>query len=442
MNSFPINTKHKVHLQDFEKINACFEFAKTHLSNIERRSGETYANHCAEVAQTLQEAIYDPSLICVALLHDLLVHDFGETLMKEAPLTENEKDLVRKMYVLRRLHIDSNTEDLEQFFDAFLNDGRVLVLRMAHRLNDVRNLERFEKNLQLQIAKETLHMYTAIAGRIGMHAWRHEMEDSCFFKVYPEVAAEIAKKFEAYKEIDEICLRQTQTFLEKTFKEKGIKCEIDNRVKTYYSTYRKMVFKNRKFDELTDRLAIRMVTDNLEDCYRTLGIVHQTFNPIPGKLKDYIGAPKMNGYQSIHTVIYPLNGVTEQPIEIQIRSKDMHHMCEYGTAAHENYKNYTYRLSTNTTQLDLLRELKNLKEDIKSPKQFEDALREYFQSDHIAVFDHENNLYHLKKTATIEDFVQIAYKREPQHIQQARINGKKSETSAELHDGDIIEAKF
>ncbi|MDP4007935.1 MAG: HD domain-containing protein [Candidatus Peregrinibacteria bacterium] len=439
---FPIITKHRIHLQDFEKINACFEFTKKHLSDINRRSGESYAEHCSEVAQTLQEAIYDPSLICVALLHDLLVHPFGETIMKEAPLTEKEKNLVRKMHILRRLHIDSNTEDLEQFFDAFTNDGEILVLRMAHRLNDVRQLENFEKDLQLQIATETLHMYTAIAGRLSMHTWRHEMEDVCFFKVYPTIADEVSKKFEAYKEIDEICMYQTQALLERKLKEKNIQCEIDNRVKTYYSTYRKMIFKNRQFDKLTDRLAIRIITETLEDCYKVLGIVHQIFNPIPGKLKDYIGAPKINGYQSIHTVIYPLKGVTEEPIEIQIRSKNMHRICEYGTAAHENYKNYTYQLKTNTSQIDLLRELQNLKEGVKSPKQFENALREYFHNDHIAVFDGENNLYHIKNTSTAADFIKTVHKRNHTSTKELRINGKKSEVTIELKDGDIVEAKF
>jgi (p)ppGpp synthase/HD superfamily hydrolase len=424
-------------------VRAALRFANRHLQSIKRRSGEDYAAHGFEVASVLAEQNGNGSaLLSVAVLHDVLVHEKGLELLRVSPLKRKERTLVRKMHGLRRLHIDASTHDLGLVIDAFTEETSLLPLRMAHRVNDVRNIHRFGKRLQRQIAHETLHMYAAIAGRLGMHAWRYEMEDACFRILQPKHVNQLEAKFTECRELDRQSLKQTRRFLERKIREGGITCSTDERIKGLYSTYRKMVIKNRAFHELTDRLAIRIVVPDLMDCYRALAIVHQFMHPIPGKLKDYIGAPKENGYQSIHTVVYPLPGVTEQPIEIQIRTAEMHRACEYGTASHNTYKQSMYALRSNAARVNLFRNLESLRAEARSPKQFEQALRRYFRDDHVAIFDQKNNLYHLKKPSTALDFVFYAHPSRARRLKGVRVNGRTAPINVSLEDGDIVEAQF
>ena len=427
---------------DKAKVLEACRYGKQHLSGLQRRSGESYAQHGCEVATALGEVTRDSSLISVAILHDLLVHPDGDSLLEHSPLTQSERKLVQQLHPLRRLHIDANTEELDRVINAFTADARLLPLRMAHRLNDVRQLARFTEKLKRQIATETLHMYTAIASRLGMHAWRYEMEDVCFRLLQPRIVQQLERKFTAYAALDTTCLRHAKRFLTKKLQEEGIQSSIDGRIKQLYSTYRKMVIKRRRFEELTDRLALRIIVPTTKDCYHALGIVHASFHPIPGKLKDYIGAPKENGYRSIHTVVYPLPGVTEQPIEIQIRTAEMNEECEYGVAKHGEYKNAVYALHSQFSRVNLFRNLQSLREEARSPKQFETALRTYFNDDHIALFDAKNNLYHLKQPVTALDFACHVYGSRCKNLKSVHINGRERPLDTTLHDGDTVQARF
>lgn len=425
-----------------DRIRRAHAFACTQLQTIKRRSGEDYCIHGTEVALTLREITPDTSLLCIALLHDLPVHPQGLQFLKDSPLLPAEQKRVLRMHDLRRLHIDTRTPDLDRMLHAFTDDPRLLLLRMAHRLNDVRHLERFTPTLRRAIARETLHMYAAIAGRLGMEAWRHEMEDRCFRFLHPKLAATVQKAFDVRKEIDTACLRQAKAFLERRLRLQSIECLIEARVKSLYSTYRKMITKNRKFDDMTDRLALRIIVNTDDDCYRVLGTVHRHFHPIPGKLKDYIGLPKENGYRSIHSVIYPLPGITEQPMEIQIRTREMHWQCTVGVASHGTYKTLIPMLSSGPARVDLLRNLQHLRENSVSSKQFEQALRTYFSEQQMAVFDHRNNLYHLRKPATALDFICHVYGKRCRFLKAVRINGRLCDPDAVLHTGDTVQPLF
>jgi len=434
-------------LQDLDtdvrkQLRAAQMYAGEHLSDIRRRSGETYAEHGWEVAQALLEMTGDAALLSAAALHDLLVHPKGDRLLSRSPLSRDARELVKKMHPLRRLHIDANTEDLDRVVSAITEDMRLLPLRMAHRLNDVRHLNRFAPALSRQIANESLHMYTAIAGRLGMHAWRSEMEEICFPQLYGKAANKLQDRFLACRSLDDACLKHAKRFVSTALRKKDIAFSIEGRIKGLYSTYRKMIIKARPFEDMTDRLALRIVVENTEDCYRVLGIVHERLHPIPGKLKDYIGAPKENGYRSIHTVVYPLPGVTEQPIEVQIRTRDMHRECEYGIAAHGEYKSAAYALRAASARVNLFRNLESLREEARSPEQFEKVLRTYFRDDHVAIFDHRNNLYHLHRPATALDFVCHAFPRRLGRLKAVRINGREQHPGTALRDGDIVEAMF
>ena len=441
-----MNTKVSAHSfgpKDQQKINRAFAFLKEHFSDMGRRSGEDYATHSMEVAQTLLEAVPDPKLQLIALMHDLLLHPNGEELLKKAPLTPKEKELIPKLDSLRRLHIDVSTEDLDHVIQVFTADSRLFLIRMAHRLNDVRNLNRFSQPLQKAMAEETLYMYTALAGRLGLHKWRYEMEDICFKFLFPKESQNLTKHFEEYKKSDELCLKHAKSFLETTFKKQGIHSEIVFRIKNLYSTYRKMALKKRKFQDLTDRLALRVLVKSREDCYRVLGVVHERMQPIPGKIKDYIGSPKENGYQSIHTVVYPLPGVFERPIEIQIRTHEMDTECKYGLAAHHSYKKEMYSARKDVSlQKSLFRSLELLKAETREPKEFAQALRSYFRGGKIIVFNDLEQMFHLPLKSTALDFACITIPDKLVYIQYVKVNGRKHWLDTVLQDGDMIEFSF
>ncbi len=421
------------------KVSQCYEFARHNLWKVKRRSGENYFEHGYQVAKTTLEVSADPVMIAVLLLHDLQVLADGDQLLESAPLDKQEKELVRQMNNLRQLHISKNSEELDKVVDAFARDPYLLVMRMAHRLTDVRNLENFTEEMQQKIASETMHMYTAIAGRLGFNAWQHEMEDQCFRKLYPEVASELQQQIDHYRPMDESCLKHTKDYLADKLKQTGINVEIEERIKCLYSSYRKMSLKSRTLRELTDRLALRVIVESLEECYLALGVIHTAMHPVPGKLKDYIGAPKENGYRSIHTVVFPLPGVTDQAVEIQIRTKQMHFESQYGVAAHNKYKESAYALTCKPARVNLFRNLEVLKNEARTPEQFETLLRTYFDEDKLIVFDSENNLYHLTKPARAEDFLNLVQREKSTELQGVRINGLKKSIMTPLHDGDVVE---
>ena len=413
-----------------------------HLSPVQRRTGLDYAEHGTEVAQTIREVSDDPALIRVALLHDILLAKDGEQLLALSPLTPDERALSKTMHRLRRLHIDASVKDLDTVMTAFSEDPRVLPLRVAHRLNDVRNLGRLGTRAGKQVARETLHMYGSIAGRLGMYAWKEEMEELCFRFLHPKTADALQKQIAEHGELDALCLRHTERFLRKKLKEQGMTFRIQTRIKGVYSTYRKIIIKKKAFHELTDRLALRIIVEKEPDCYRALGIVHANLHPIPGKLKDFIGTPKENGYRSIHTVIYPLPGVTEQPVEIQIRTREMERECEYGPAAHASYKHWTYALHALPSRVDLFRNFNSLVAETRSPARFAAALRMYHREDRLAIFDGDGTLYHLKRPVSALDFACHLDGRRCRYLKSVRINGRTRPIGTLLHDGDTVEARY
>lgn len=444
MNRTPsLNTlKKNVPAKHHAQLAAVYRYGQRHLKDLQRRGGESYFQHGVEVAMTLKELTDDWALLAAAILHDLHVHPYYEKVLEKAPLKPFQKKIIGGMQQLRRLHIDEKTDDLDLVIKNFTRDGRLLILRMAHRLNDVRHIDRFKGVLKKAIARETLHMYSAIAGRLGLHKWRREMEDICFELLHPRTFIKMKEKFKDVEKTDKSTIKHSKKFILDKFKDVGIDGEVHNRIKGYYSTYRKMTIKNRPFEQIYDRLAIRILVESEEQCYRVLGIIHKHMHPIHGKLKDFIASPKNNGYRSIHTVVYPLPGVNEKPVEIQIRTQQMHQECEFGIASHSNYKIVNYVLSKPIARVNLFRNLENLHAEIKSPKQFEKALRTYFRSDHMVIFDSKNNLYHLKKPATAMDFACLAYGKKIKKIKEVYINGKEQHFRTPLEDGDIVEVKF
>lgn len=427
---------------DQRRIHEAAAFACMHLAAVRRRTGEDYAQHGLEIAVTLQEATDDASLLAVAILHDLPVHAEGARLLRQAPLSEDERKLIRRLHTVRRLHIDERTNDLDTALRAFLADPRVTLLRMAHRCTDVEHLGRFGKQLRRTIARETLHMYTSIAGRLSMHAWRHRMEERCFRMLHPAIAAELELQMDSLAEADAACLRHAKRHLTAALRAARIPAAVETRRKGLYSSYRKMILKERSLHELTDRLAVRIVVRSTDDCYRALGAVHAAMHPMPGKLKDYIGAPKENGYRSIHTVVFPLPGVSEFPVEVQIRTAEMDRECEFGVPAHGSYKVRHYTLDAEDTRANLFRNLAALRMDTRNPREFAESLRTYFSADQLLVFDERGASWYLQKPATAADFACHVSGERAACLHEVHINGRTRPLDTPLKDGDTVMLRF
>ncbi len=224
--SLPARLTRGLPAADAARLQDVWRYAREHLGALDRRSGESYAQHGLEVALTLRELGEDTSLLAVAVLNDLLEHPGGERLLRSSPLSGDERMLVRHMKTLRRLHIDSSSRDLDAVIAAFTVEPRLLPLRMAHRLNDIRHFDRFSRRLQKTLARETLHMYGAIAGRLGLHAWRVEMEEACFPVAHPAQAATLRNLFEEHRPADDACLRHACDFARRALAERGIRAHV------------------------------------------------------------------------------------------------------------------------------------------------------------------------------------------------------------------------
>ncbi|MDD4351633.1 MAG: HD domain-containing protein [Candidatus Gracilibacteria bacterium] len=417
-------------------------FLEDNLNEVKRRTGQAYAGHGMEVAKVLRELTEDPKLLCCAMAHDLLMHPEGENLLRKAPLTSEEKKIVVKMHQLRRLHIDENVRDLDTVLNAFVHDEEIIILRLAHRLSDIRKIEDFEPGLKKRIARESLFMYAPIAGRLGFNAWRKEIEDVCFRILHPKHALHLESKFEKYADFDKKCLEQTAKFINKHLQKIGIKPEMQKRIKGLYSTYKKLLSGDQSFRDISDRLAVRVIVDSIDDCYRVLGIVHRIMRPIPDAFRDYIGSPKDNGYRSIHTAVYPLPGVTEQIVEVQIRTHRMHQECEYGLAAHFRYKQAKYALTDNIAKVDILRNFEALRIETSSPEKFQEVLQNYLAGKKLIIFDQNNKIYHINKPASVLDFTFVIYGKRCLYLKQAYVNGRERPFEYLLHDGDTVRLVF
>lgn len=428
--------------EQYQKIKLIIDYLEPFLSKVNRNDFENYFEHDIDLLYTLFESNNYNELIPIALFHDVLSIKWWKQILEKSILSKEEK---RKVYLLSQLsHIDlqGNKNDFNNFLDIITKNSDLVPIRLAHRLNDIRNINKFNLDNQNKLARETLHIYSALSWRFWIYKWRYEMEDIAFSFLYKEKAEFLKDKFNKYKNIDNYCLEKTKEFLNKQFVTYWLNVEIESRLKSLYSTYRKIIIKKRKFEDLTDRLAIRIITDNEEDCYKILYIIHKEFHIIPWKLKDYIGCPKENWYQSIHTVIYPLPWVTQLPIEIQIRSKSIHQACLYWTASHENYKSNCYLHKSNNTKVNLIKNFEFLEVKWLSPKDFENTLKKYFNEDKIAVFDSDNNLYNVKRNLNIIDFLRIVYWKKIKFLKEIYLNWRKASIDEELKEWDVIQWKF
>lgn len=426
---------------DKATLQRAYEYAKKMHEGQTRASGEPYYLHPLAVAQILADMRMDTTTVATAILHDTL----EDTKATYEDLTKNfgkeVADLVNGVSKLTR--IESHTlegkqaENFSKLLLAMSEDIRVLLVKLADRLHNMRTLDAIEnKEKRRRIALETLDIYAPLAERAGMHRMKEELEDLCFEQMNPEARESISNRLSFLRTEDGAVDQDIIAELKNSLKEGGIDAEVVGREKTRYSIWKKMQRKNVTFEQLSDIMAFRVIVDNAEQCYQVLGILHSRYHSVPGRFKDYISTPKPNGYRSIHTTIM---GPKRQRIEVQIRTQDMHREAEYGVAAHWSYKSGTKADMRDIKKYRWLRDLLEILEQEQKPEDFwENTKLELFQ-DQVYVFSPKGDLIEMPNGATPIDFAYAIHSDIGNKCVGAKINGRIAPLNTKLINGDQVE---
>lgn len=428
--------------KDIALLEKAYAFAKQAHEGQKRFSGEPYFNHAFATAYKLTELGMDTETIAAGFLHDtiedgaateeILKKEFGDEI---AFLVEG----VTKLGKLRYQGIERHTESLRKLFFAVAKDIRVLIIKLADRFHNVQTLAHVRKEKQHRIALETLEIYAPFANRLGMGELKGTLEDAAFPFAYPEPYREIAEQLRDRKNTKQKHLEKVNRTLQKELALHGIvDFKTDYRIKHTYSTYQKLLKKENDIEKIYDIAALRIIVGSVEECYKTLGIIHSLWRPLPGRIKDYIAFPKPNGYQSIHTTIFTGDG---DIVEIQIRTEVMHQEAEYGIAAHFAYKEE--RVSPNSNALNKrLRWVKQLSEwqkQVHESKEFLENLRMDFFEHRVFVFTPQGDVIDLPENASPIDFAYAIHSDIGNHASGAKVNAKFTSLDTPLKNGDIVE---
>ncbi len=425
-----------------ESIEKAYEVAEKLHDGQVRKSGEPYLIHPVNVAYILAELGMDEATIVGGLLHDVvedteytredLVGDFSEEI---AVLVDGVTKLGNIKYESKE---EIQAENFRKMFLAMSKDIRVLVIKLADRLHNMRTLEFMKPEKRIEKATETLEIYAPLAARLGIFSIKFELEDLALKYLHPEEYDDLVVKIGQMKTKRETIINNVIQEIKEALDDMGLKYEIYGRAKHYYSIYKKMMIQHKDIDEIFDLIAVRIIVESVRDCYAVLGIVHTLWTPIPGRFKDYIAMPKPNMYQSIHTTVIGENG---DPFEIQIRTWEMHHVAEYGIAAHWKYKEgkTSGESSNDDIKLAWLRQSLELEKDSDDPKDFLENVKMDLFASQVFVFTPQGKVLELPNGSTPLDFAfkihsEIGYK-----CVGAKVSGKMVPIDYVLQNGDIVE---
>ena len=425
---------------DFSRLKEAFHYADSHHSQQLRKDGTPYVTHPLAVAEIVAELGLDLDSIVAALLHDTIedtdaTHEditkqFGATV---ADLVEGVTKLTRVQYTSKE---EEQMENLRKMLMAMAKDIRVILIKICDRLHNMRTMEYQSPHKQREKALETMEIYAPIAHRLGMQRIKWELEDTSLQYLdpigYKDISDELVVRSNAHEEF----MASVRVRMEERLAQEGIHCTMYGRVKHIYSIYRKMYSQNKTLDEIFDLYAFRVIVDNIPDCYNVLGCIHDMFNPVLGRFKDYIGTPKPNGYQSLHTTVIGRDGL---PFEVQIRTNDMHQTAEYGVAAHWKYKQgmANTELGTEST-FEWVRKLLESQQDA-DPDEFVHTLKVDMFADEVFVFTPKGDVINLPAGATPIDFAYNIHSAVGNHMTGAKINGRIVTFDHALKSGDIVE---
>ena len=442
LNSNELINKVKVYNKflNHERLDKAYNFAVKAHQNQKRASGDPYSVHPIEVANILTELKLDSATITTGLLHDTIEDTVAtyETIKNEfGPEVADLVDGVTKISVFENTaSFNSKAENFRKLILATSKDIRVLLVKIADRLHNMRTIKAITKeDKRKRIAQETMEIYAPLADRMGMHRIRDELEDLSF-----EILNNDARKL-IKKRLDEIKLDKKNLFEELSFElssilnENHINADIYGREKTPFSIWRKVQKKRVSLEQVTDIIGFRVILKNIDDCYKTLGIFHKKWNCIPGKFKDYISSPKINGYESIHTSVI---GSNKKPIEIQIRTKEMHEFAERGIASHWKYKSSEKFNSLSWKEYDWLKDLVEIIEKNENPEHSYEYTKLQMFQENVFCFTPKGSVIKLPKEATAIDFAYAVHTKIGNSATGCEINGNKSDLQTILHNGDRV----
>lgn len=427
--------------KETELIEKAFNFAQKAHEGQKRLSGEPYFIHVFETAKILAKLGMDTQTIAAGLLHDVL----EDTQIKEEEIQkEFSPDIlflikgVTKLGTLKYRGHERHVESLRKFFVAMANDLRVVIIKFADRLHNLRTLQHVPEDKRRRIAIESIEVYAPLANRLGMGKLKGDLEDAAFPYAYPEEYKQIEEIIKEKKGLYEKYLSEVSKELRKELHKNKIKVdEISYRIKHKYSLYKKLLRYDMDIDKIYDIVALRVVVDTVEECYRVLGLVHAIWNPLPGRIKDYIAVPKHNGYRSIHTTIFTGSGGIA---EIQIRTKEMHAEAAYGIAAHFAYKEQgSKKIEDDKSKFKWIEELKNLNYSPDEPKKFIEHLKMDFFRDRIFIFTPKGDVIDMPEDSCPIDFAYSIHSDIGEHTFAAKVNGKMVQLFSKLKNGDIVE---
>ncbi|KGI89233.1 RelA/SpoT family protein [Megasphaera elsdenii] len=424
-----------------DDVTKAYNLAEEAHKDQRRVSGEPYILHPLAVAQILADMKIDTTTITASLLHDVVedtsytLDDLKKMFGKEvAFLVDGVTKLSRLNY---RTKEDQQLNSMRKMFLAMAKDVRVVVIKLADRLHNMRTLRYMRSDKQKRIAQETLEIFAPLAHRLGIFNIKWELEDLSFRYLEPDKYYDLVDQMKQKRHVREEIVNEAIDVLKKALDEAHIHCEINGRPKHFYSIYKKMKKDNRDLSQVYDLFAIRVIVDDVKDCYGVLGIVHSLWKPLPYRFKDYIAMPKPNNYQSLHTTVIGTRG---QPVEIQIRTWEMHRIAEYGVAAHWRYKegNQTANKDAFDEKMGWLRNLLEW-QDTSNPKEFVNALKLDAFSDEVFVFSPRGDVIDLPQGAIPIDFAYRIHTDVGHRCVGAKINGKIVPLDYKLKNGDIVE---
>lgn len=424
---------------DEKVLNRAYVFSMKAHGSQTRASGDPYFSHPLEVAGILTDYKVDSASIITALLHDTI--EDTDTTLKEIRKAFGKEvaRLVDGVTKLTRIELQSDqakqAENFRKFVLAMSEDIRVLLVKLADRLHNMRTLHYIDNpEKRRRIAMETMDIYAPLSERIGIQGMKSELEDLAFQELNPDARKSILKRLEFLRQKGGDIVPRIIKELEKTLADNGIKAAISGREKTPYSVWDKMQHKDVGFEQLSDIMAFRVVVDTVEDCYRALGVAHGAYPVVPDRFKDYISTPKPNGYRSLHTGVF---GPERQRIEMQIRTAEMHDVAEHGLAGHWNYKQGT--VETESPQYRWLRELLDIIEHAAGPEEFLEHTKLEMFKDQVFCFTPRGDLINLPRGATPVDFAYAVHSEVGDHCVGAKINGRMMPLRSELRNGDQVE---
>ncbi len=422
---------------DRDLVQRAFVFACDRHADQRRASGEDFIIHPVGVAKICAGMRLDTATLCAALLHDTVEDtsasldevraDFGDEI---ATLVDGVTKLTGITFQSRD---DRQAENYRKMMVAMAKDPRVILIKLGDRLHNMRTIEAMPKQKQQEKAKETLDIFAPLAHRLGIHAIKWELEDLAFAALHPRKYAEIKGLVNQQREEREHYVARAGAYLAKELEAVGIDAEISGRAKHFYSIYSKMTRKGREFNEIYDLTAMRVRVDSVKDCYGAIGVIHSLWKPLPGRFKDFVAMPKFNRYQALHTTVIGPEG---RPLEIQIRTQEMHDTAEYGIAAHWMYKDAERNADDS---VEWLKHLMDWQKDLQDPQEFAETLRADLFEDEVFVFTPKGEVKSLAAGATPLDFAYAIHTDVGHRCVGAKVNGKIVPLHYELSSGDICE---